>query len=65
MVVKTLIARTKGSSNPLSVVPLLGLAIDVKIRLKNVKDDSMKKVTTELKVCSNAFCSARNYANSG
>lgn len=48
--IHTLIARTKNSGNPLSVVSLLGVAVDVKLRLKNVKDDSFKKVDDGLKV---------------
>lgn len=48
--IKTLITRAKGHSNPLHVVSLLGVAVDVKLRLKNVKDDSLKKVDDELKV---------------
>ena len=49
-VIKTLIGRAKGHSNPLHVVSLLGVAVDVKLRLKNVKDDSLKQVNSELKV---------------
>lgn len=50
MAIKTLISRAKGHSNPLSVVPLLGVAIDVKLRLKNLKDDSLRQVEGDLKV---------------
>ncbi|GJE94641.1 ARM repeat-containing protein [Phanerochaete sordida] len=57
-VIRTLIARTKGHSNPLHVVSLLGVAIDVKLRLKNVKDEDMKKVDGELKTEIIAFYNA-------
>lgn len=49
-VIRTLIARAKGHSNPLHVVSLLGVAVDVKLRLKNVKDESLNQVDKGLKV---------------
>ncbi|CAL1711997.1 unnamed protein product [Somion occarium] len=48
-VMDTLLAIAKTSSNPLSVAPLLGISVDVTLRLKNVKDESLTRVSAELK----------------
>ncbi|KAH9915889.1 armadillo-type protein [Fomitopsis serialis] len=48
-VMQTLMSKPKTSPSPLSTVPLLGICVDVKIRLKNVKDDSLKTVDSALK----------------
>ncbi|EKM53603.1 uncharacterized protein PHACADRAFT_125439 [Phanerochaete carnosa HHB-10118-sp] len=57
-VIETLITRAKGHNSPLHVVSLLGVAVDVKMRLKNVKDDGLKKVDDELKSNIIAFYNA-------
>lgn len=49
-VIRTLIANGKTSSNPLSSVPLVGTAIDVKLRFKHVKDTTSTSLDTDLKV---------------
>lgn len=51
VVITTLLANAKTISNPLTVVPLLGTAVDVTLRLKNVKDESLKSLEPSLKVC--------------
>ncbi|KAL4249154.1 TOG domain-containing protein [Abortiporus biennis] len=43
-VMQALISISKSAPSPLLVVPLLGVSIDVKLRLKNVKDDSETKI---------------------
>ena len=47
---QTLLSKPKTSPSPLSVVPLLGICVDVKIRLKNVKDEGLKTLDLSLKV---------------
>lgn len=47
---KTLLSLAKTVPSPLTLVPLLGISIDVTLRLKNVKDDKLKSVDPALKV---------------
>ena len=47
----TLILHSKSSSSPLASIPLLGIAVDVVGHLKNVKDQSLKSVPENIKVC--------------
>lgn len=47
---KTLLSKAQNGQTPISVVPLLGNCIDVTLRLKNVKDENLKKLDTSLKV---------------
>lgn len=46
----TLLSQSKSSQAPLLFVPLVGLAVDVTIRLKNVNDESLKRISSENKV---------------
>ena len=46
----TLLTQAKSSQTPLIYIPLLGTAVDVTIRLKNVKDDSLKQISPSVKV---------------
>ncbi|KAI0944136.1 hypothetical protein AcV7_002042 [Taiwanofungus camphoratus] len=46
---KTLLSKAQNGQTPISVVPLLGNCIDVTLRLKNVKDENLKKLDTSLK----------------
>ena len=48
-VIQTLISSVKSHASPLSIAALLGTSVDVKIRLKNVKDDDLTKVDAALK----------------
>ncbi|OJT01635.1 Translational activator GCN1 [Trametes pubescens] len=48
-VMKTLLSLAKTVPSPLTLVPLLGISIDVTLRLKNVKDDALKSVDPTLK----------------
>ncbi|KAI0800349.1 ARM repeat-containing protein [Fomes fomentarius] len=48
-VMNTLLSITKSLPSPLAVVTLLGISIDVTIRLKNVKDDNLKQIDPMLK----------------
>ncbi|TFY63660.1 hypothetical protein EVJ58_g3122 [Rhodofomes roseus] len=48
-VMKTLISKPKTSPSPLSTVPLLGICVDVKTRLKNVKDETLRTLDPALK----------------
>ncbi|PCH35750.1 ARM repeat-containing protein [Wolfiporia cocos MD-104 SS10] len=48
-VIAALLSRAKSSPSALFVVPLLGTCVDVKIRLKNVKDESLKTLDPQLK----------------
>ena len=47
---KTLLGSTKTLPSPIAAVPLLGIALDVTLRLKNVKDDKLKQVDLAIKV---------------
>lgn len=53
---QTLLLKPKTSPTPLSIVSLLGICVDVKIRLKNVKDDSLKVLDPALKVRFRLLC---------
>ncbi|RPD57344.1 ARM repeat-containing protein [Lentinus tigrinus ALCF2SS1-7] len=48
-VMKTLLELTKSLPSPLIVVPLLGISVDVTLRLKHVKDESLKHIDTSIK----------------
>ncbi|EGO00628.1 hypothetical protein SERLA73DRAFT_71629 [Serpula lacrymans var. lacrymans S7.3] len=48
--ISTVIAEAKSSQTPLVQVALLSTAIDVTIRLKNVKDDSLTRISSQAKV---------------
>ena len=50
--ISTLLAEAKSSQAPLRLVSLLGVAVDVMIRLKTVKDEPPARLTPDLKVCS-------------
>ena len=47
---KTLLGSTKTLPSPIAAVPLLGIAVDVTMRLKNVKDDKLKQIDPTIKV---------------
>jgi hypothetical protein len=47
---ETIVTSAKSSSNPLAMVSLLGMAVDVTSRLKNQKDESLTQVSLETKV---------------
>ncbi len=47
---KTLLGSTKTLSSPIAAIPLLGIAVDVTLRLKNVKDDKLKQIDPAIKV---------------
>ncbi|KAI0827665.1 ARM repeat-containing protein [Trametes gibbosa] len=49
VVATTLLSLAKTMPSPLTVVPLLGISIDVSLRLKNVKDENLKTVDPVLK----------------
>ncbi|KAI0628364.1 ARM repeat-containing protein [Trametes polyzona] len=49
VVMKTLLALSKTLPSPLTVVPLLGISVDVTLRLKNLKDERLKAVDPALK----------------
>lgn len=46
----TLLAHAKAAAAPLVSVPLIGVAVDVTLRLKDVKDESLKRLSPETKV---------------
>lgn len=46
----TLISQAKSSQTPLSFVPLIGVVVDVTIRLKNVKDESLTHLSVDTQV---------------
>ncbi|KAH9856756.1 ARM repeat-containing protein [Lenzites betulinus] len=48
-VMKTLLGLAKTMPSPLTVVPLLGISVDVTLRLKDVKDDKLTTVDPVLK----------------
>ncbi|RDX47550.1 ARM repeat-containing protein [Lentinus brumalis] len=48
-VMRTLLGLTKSLPSPLVVVPLLGISVDVTLRLKNVKDESLKQIDATIK----------------
>ncbi|KIK38679.1 hypothetical protein CY34DRAFT_809070, partial [Suillus luteus UH-Slu-Lm8-n1] len=45
----TLIAQAKSSQTPLTQISLLSTAVDVTLRLKNVKDDSLTQIPSAIK----------------
>ena len=47
---KTLLGLVKTMPSPLTVIPLLGISIDVTLRLKNVKDEKLKEIDSAIKV---------------
>ncbi len=47
---KTLISRAKSHTNPLSVVALLGVCVDVELHLKTVTKAHIDEFATEVKV---------------
>ncbi|KAI9068620.1 ARM repeat-containing protein [Trametes sanguinea] len=49
VVMRTLLGLAKNLPSPLTVVPLLGISIDVTLRLKNVQDENLKKIDPSLK----------------
>ena len=53
--ITTLLSQARSSQTPLTLVPLIGLAIDVMIRLKNVKDESWTHLSADIKVWPPAF----------
>ncbi|THG98438.1 hypothetical protein EW026_g3754 [Hermanssonia centrifuga] len=48
-VMRVLMSQAKKHINPLSLVTLLGVAIDVTLRLKNVKDETLTKIDPYIK----------------
>ncbi|PSR76114.1 hypothetical protein PHLCEN_2v8664 [Hermanssonia centrifuga] len=48
-VMRVLMSQAKKHTNPLSLVTLLGVAIDVTLRLKNVKDETLTKIDPNIK----------------
>jgi hypothetical protein len=46
----TLCAEAKSSQAPLGMVPLLGVAIDVSIRVRNSRDETQPTLGPEIKV---------------
>ncbi|KAI0710312.1 ARM repeat-containing protein [Cerioporus squamosus] len=48
-VMRTLVALTKSLPSPLTVVPILGISVDVLLRLKNFKDESLKQIDATVK----------------
>jgi len=50
LLITTLLSQAKSSQTPLTLVPLIGVAIDVTIRLKNVKDESLTYLSVDAKV---------------
>jgi hypothetical protein len=53
--ITTLLSQARSSQTPLTFVPLIGLAIDVMIRLKNVKNESWTHLSADLKVRQSTF----------
>ncbi|KAI0060576.1 ARM repeat-containing protein [Artomyces pyxidatus] len=49
ILIRTLLAQSKTSVPPLLAVPLIGVGLDVTVRLKNVKDSSLAVVSDEIK----------------
>ena len=47
---RTLLSLHKSLPSPLIIVPLLGISVDVMLRLKNVKDESLKQIDASVKV---------------
>ncbi|KAF8131842.1 armadillo-type protein [Boletus edulis] len=49
LLMSTLVSHAKSSQTPLIYIPLLSTAVDVTIRLKNVKDDSLTQIPPSVK----------------
>ncbi|KAI5983714.1 armadillo-type protein [Pisolithus albus] len=49
LLMSTLVMQAKSSQTPLAYIPLLGTAVDVTLRLKNVKDDSLTQIRPVIK----------------
>lgn len=58
--ISTLLSAAKANSAPLTLIPLLGTAVDVKTRLKNVKDESLKELSPDAKASRNTFLNNRS-----
>ena len=56
--IRTLSVKAKTYSNPLSFVSLVGTAIDVKLRLKNVADPTLTSIDEDLKVSADSHSAA-------
>jgi hypothetical protein len=50
LLITALLSQAKSSQTPLTLVPLIGVAVDVTIRLKNVKDESLTYLSVDAKV---------------
>lgn len=50
LLMSTLVAHAKSSQSPLVYIPLLATAVDVTIRLKNAKDQSLRQIPPSVKV---------------
>ena len=57
-VMKTHLSNMKSFPNPLTIVPLLGTAFDVMLRLKSVKGVTESQLSPELKVSYLPHCLA-------
>lgn len=53
--INTLLAQSKSSSTPLRFLPLLGVAVDVLLRLKNVPGAPHTRLSEDTKVCSSTL----------
>ena len=51
LLISTLAFQAKSNQIPLVYIPLLSIAFDVLIRLKNIKDESLKQILPSVKVC--------------
>lgn len=49
LLMSMLVTHAKSSQTPLVYIPLLGTAVDVTIRLKNIKDESLKQIPLSVK----------------
>ena len=56
LLISTLVLQAKSSQTPLVYIPLLSTAFDVLIRLKNIKDESLKQILPSVKVCTHHCC---------
>ena len=50
VLITTLLSQARSSQSQLALVPLIGLAVDVTIRLKEAKDPSLTRLSTDAKV---------------
>ena len=53
LLIATLVSQVK---TPLVYIPLLSAAVDVMIRLKNIKDEALKQIPLSVKVCTHHRC---------